>query len=203
MSHRAILAQARNAAHTVEDHPEKQIRRIVDCDGIEIQNQSQQGEIIVKSPGTMLCYGGNTPETAAAKAGEWFRTGDIGYCKDDKWYIVDRAKDMIKVRAWQVSPAEVEACILQHPKILDAAVVGVPTDVENGETPVAFVVAQDPQVDLEILEGDIRAAVKQKLASYKAIGRVVFVDQIPRTGSGKILRRILREGLVNQSDGKC
>lgn len=102
---------------------------------------------------------------------------------------------MIKVRAWQVSPAEVEACVLSLPEVQDVAIVGMLDGIENGETPVAFVVADDTRNDRVGLELSIRNIVKQKLASYKAIGRVIFVDHIPRTVSGKILRRILRESI--------
>lgn len=100
---------------------------------------------------------------------------------------------MIKVRAWSVSPAEIEACILMHPEVLDVAVVGIIAGSEIDETPIAFVVAVGSQKDRMPLEQSIRAIVDQNLASYKAIGRVVFVDFIPRTASGKALRRLLKE----------
>lgn len=109
---------------------------------------------------------------------------------------------MIKVRGWQVSPAEIEACILMHPEVLDIAVVGIVADLEIDETPVAFAVAKGFQKDRTTLEQDIKAVVDQNLASYKAIGRVVFVDVIPRTVSGKVLRRILKEGLVDDPKTK-
>lgn len=79
--------------------------------------------------------------------------------------------------------------------------VGIPTDIETGETPVAFVVAEDGQNDLMALKRGIRAMVEQKLASYKALGQVVFLGQIPRTVSGKILRRVLRENLMAERKG--
>lgn len=110
---------------------------------------------------------------------------------------------MIKVRAWQVSPAEVEVCILVHPGVGDVAVAGIQAGIGTGEIPVAFIVPQDSQTDLVALERDTRATVKQKLTSYKSVGQIVFVDHIPRTASGKTLRRILRRDLLNQQDRKA
>ena len=147
----------------------------------------------------MTKYLTNPETTLGGLACEWFRTGDIGYCEDGKWYIVDRAKDMIKVRAWQVSPAELEACIMNHSSVKDVAVIGVESDEDSGERPVAFVQTEERKECDDRLALDIMAMVKRSLASYKALAAVVFVNSIPRTASGKIMRRLLRHRKASKS----
>lgn len=131
--------------------------------------------------------------TATAEAftqDNWIRTGDIGYTKGNNWYIVDRAKDLIKVRGWQVSPAEIEAALMEHPKILDAGVVGIPSPDGCGESPMAFVVVEKGS---SLDEAQIKLFLATRLARYKNIEEVCFVEAIPRNPIGKILRRVLRE----------
>jgi len=118
----------------------------------------------------------------------WFRTGDIGQYRDGKVYIVDRAKDLIKYKALQVAPAELETVLLSHPLIADAAVIGVQGN--DTELPRAYVVAVDRA---RIDEVQVKKWVKERVAEYKQLrGGVVFVDAIPKNASGKILKKDLR-----------
>lgn len=127
----------------------------------------------------------------------WFKTGDIAYCegRTRKWYIVDRRKELIKVRGFQVAPAELEAVLLGHPLIVDAAVIGVVfpgTDTEG--YPRAYVVRQPGREGEILTEEDVRKYLGERLARYKAlVGGVKFVDAIAKSASGKILKRVLRE----------
>lgn len=118
---------------------------------------------------------------------EWLRTGDIGYCEQGRWFIVDRVKDLIKVRGWQVSPAELESCIIKHQSVEDVAVIGSVCD-DFGEQPIAYV---QPKLQYPELADEIFSLVRRELASYKAIAQVLFVETIPRTASGKVIRRLL------------
>lgn len=118
----------------------------------------------------------------------WYRTGDVGWLDTGGWLrITDRLKEMIKVRGFQVAPAEIEAVLHGHPAVKDCAVFGIP-DGTNGEAIVAAVATSAP-VDAP----QLTALVDEKLASYKHLSRVVFVPEIPRLPSGKVLRRVLKE----------
>jgi acyl-CoA synthetase (AMP-forming)/AMP-acid ligase II len=120
----------------------------------------------------------------------WLHTGDIGHYDDDgHLYIVDRLKELIKYKGFQVPPAELEALLLTHPQIADAAVIGLP-DGEAGEIPAAYVVLKKGD---ETTAAEIQAFVAERVASYKRIRKVTFVDAIPKSASGKILRRVLRD----------
>jgi len=148
----------------------------------------EQGELWLRGPNLMSGYLNRPQETAATVADGWLRTGDIGYADPDGWiHIVDRAKELIKYKAWAVAPAELEALLLTHPAVLDAAVVGSP-DAEAGEVPKAFIVIR-PAVEV----GDIQEWIAKRVAPHKRIRRVEIVTEIPRTASGKILRRVLIE----------
>ncbi|HXS87464.1 MAG TPA: AMP-binding protein [Mycobacterium sp.] len=125
----------------------------------------------------------------------WYRTGDIGYLDAGGWLrITDRSKEMIKVRGFQVAPAEIETVLHEHPAVQDCAVFGVP-DGADGELVVAAVAARAP-VDA----AELTAQVSDRLASYKRVSRVVFVPEIPRLPSGKVLRRVLKERYGCTSD---
>jgi long-chain acyl-CoA synthetase len=125
----------------------------------------------------------------------WYRTGDVGYLDAGGWLrITDRSKEMIKVRGFQVAPAEIEAVLHGHPAVADCAVFGVPDDA-GGELVVAAVAAREP-VDA----AELTARVDDRLASYKSLSRVVFVPEIPRLPSGKVLRRVLKERYGCTSD---
>ncbi|WIM86109.1 AMP-binding protein [Candidatus Mycobacterium wuenschmannii] len=125
----------------------------------------------------------------------WYRTGDVGYLGGDGWLrITDRSKEMIKVRGFQVAPAEIEAVLHEHPAVDDCAVFGI-ADGLDGEVVVAAVAARET-VDAD----ELAARVAERLASYKRVSRVVFVPEIPRLPSGKVLRRVLKERYGCTSD---
>jgi len=149
----------------------------------------QRGEIWARGPQVMKGYLNHPEATAATIDREgWLHTGDIGYADEDGWFtIVDRLKELIKYKAYQVAPAELEAVLLAHPAVADAAVIPSPDD-EAGEVPKAFVVLKS-QVTAE----DLMAFVAARVAPYKKVRRVEFVEQVPKSPSGKILRRVLVE----------
>jgi long-chain acyl-CoA synthetase len=152
------------------------------------------GEIQARSMSLMAGY---LPAAATAEAivDGWYRTGDVGWLDGAGWLrITDRLKEMIKVRGFQVAPAEIEAVLHGHPAVKDCAVFGIPDGI-NGEAIVAAVAARAP-VD----PSDLTARVDEKLASYKHLSRIVFVDDIPRLPSGKVLRRVLKESYGCTSD---
>jgi len=147
-----------------------------------------EGALCIRGPQVMLGYLNNPQATAQTLDAEgWLHTGDVAMFDDQgQLFIRDRLKELIKVKGFQVAPAEVEALLQTHPGVLDAAVIGVPDD-EAGEVPMAFVV-QKPGVAIDDLDGFLRAS----LASYKQPKRVEVVDAIPKSASGKILRRVLK-----------
>ncbi|MZD09057.1 AMP-binding protein [Streptomyces sp. SID5785] len=148
------------------------------------------GEILVRGPQVMKGYLGRPEATAAMiDADGWVHTGDVGRVDEDGWlFVVDRVKELIKYKGFQVAPAELEALLLTHDGIADAAVVGVP-DADGNEIPKAFVVRADPA----LTEDAVRDFVAGHVAPYKKIRRVAFTESVPRAASGKILRRLLRE----------
>ena len=157
----------------------------------------QDGEICVRGPQVMLGYLNNPAATSAMlEPSGWLHTGDIGHFDEDgHLYVVDRLKELIKVKGFQVPPAELEALLLTHPAIADAAVVGVRDD-EAGEIPVAYVVLRQGAHSMpeDVTPEDVMAFVAERVAHYKQVKRVVITDAIPKSASGKILRRVLREG---------
>ncbi|KAF2395878.1 acetyl-CoA synthetase-like protein [Trichodelitschia bisporula] len=157
---------------------------------------ASDGELLVRGPALMLGYLRNEEASAAAWGDGWLRTGDVGREEGGKVWVVDRAKDLLKVRAWQVSPAEVEGVILAHPGVADAAVVGVELGDGSGEVPRAYVVraAGGGGVSAE----EVRQWTGERLARYKVPEEVVFVDCIPKNPTGKVLRRVLREEAKNE-----
>ena len=163
--------------------------RIVSLDSGEPLEVGAEGEIQVLSESAMAGYL-PVDTTAEAFADGWYRTGDVGYLDEDGWLrITDRAKEMIKVRGFQVAPAEIEAVLHGHHAVADCAVFGVPNEAD-GEAVVAAVkpaMTVDPDV--------LVALVADRLASYKGLSRVFFVSEIPRLPSGKVLRRVLKERL--------
>ena len=147
----------------------------------------EEGEICVRGPQVMKGYL-NRPDATAAMidADGWLHTGDIGYADSaGRFFIVDRVKELIKYKGLQIAPAELEALLLTHPAVADAAVIPMPDD-EAGQVPKAFVVLQSPATPDEI-----RAFVAGRVAPYKKLRAVEMIDAIPRSPSGKILRRLL------------
>jgi acyl-CoA synthetase (AMP-forming)/AMP-acid ligase II len=164
--------------------------RIVDGETGQNLGVGQPGELWVRGPQVMLGYHNRPDATAATIQDGWLRTGDLAEVDEDGFfYIRDRLKELIKVKGFQVAPAEVEADLLTIAGIADAAVIGVPDD-EAGELPLAFVVRSAGST---LTADAIRKALREKLASYKVPHRIEFIDAVPKSASGKILRRLLRD----------
>ena len=151
----------------------------------------QPGEVLVAGP--IVCQGyHNRPEADRDSfLNGFYRTGDIGVWKDGLVYIVDRKKELIKYKGTQVAPAELEATLLSHPKVNDAAVIGVPDPNDKmNEVPRAYIFAKPGTA---VTGDEIKAFVKENLSSYKQLrGGVIFIDEVPKSPSGKILRKDLR-----------
>jgi 4-coumarate--CoA ligase len=163
--------------------------RVVDPESGEDLPAGKEGELWIKGPQVMKGYLNNEKATAETLTPDgWLKTGDIAYIDDEGYmYIVDRLKELIKFKGFQVAPAELEATLVTHAGIIDAAVIGMPDD-EAGELPVAYVVTADPAPS----EADIKAHLAKTLSSYKQVHQVHFMDEIPKSASGKILRRVLK-----------
>lgn len=174
------------------------VARIVDDNDRDVE-PGKPGEILIKGPVVCKGYYQNEAATKEAFLGDWFRTGDIAEFRNGVFYIVDRKKELIKYKGLQVAPAELEALLISHPDILDAAVIGVETDDGHNEVPRAYVVADEKKISGRA----IAEFVKQNAAGYKQLrGGVVFLDAIPKSPSGKILRKDLRLLAKREKDAK-
>jgi long-chain acyl-CoA synthetase len=165
-------------------------QKVVDLETGERElTAGEVGEIIVRGPQVMLGYWNAPESTAAALRNGWLYTGDIGRI-DERGYltITDRKKEMIKYKGFGIAPAELEALLFEHEGVADVAVIGKP-DPDAGEVPKAFVVPKDKALTADAL----LAWARGRLATYKTLHEVEFVDAIPKTASGKILRRVLKE----------
>ena len=164
------------------------------------------GELCVRGPTLASGYLNNPTANEAFDADGFYHTGDIVYCdsKTKLWYIADRKKELIKVRAFQVAPPELEAVLLSHPQIVDAAVIGVPApNPDDGQLPRAYVVRRPGEHGDAVTEAEIKAHVAGKLAKFKHLeGGVMFVSAIPKNASGKILKRLLREEAKQEMKAK-
>lgn len=155
-----------------------------------------EGEILVKGPQVMKRYHNRPETTDESFCGEWFRTGDVGrYDDNGLLYITDRIKELIKVKGFQVPPAELEALLRNHPDVTEAAVIGVPHK-QHGEVPRAYVVTRDgKRVDGE----ELKRYVADKVTDYKQLrGGVEFVDSLPKNTTGKILRKNLKQAYISE-----
>ncbi|XP_044255783.1 4-coumarate--CoA ligase-like isoform X1 [Tribolium madens] len=150
---------------------------------------NQSGELVVKGPQNMKGYHNNPTATKKTIQNNWLRTGDVSYYDEDQhFFITDRLKELIKVKGFQVAPAEIEEILKSHPSVEDAAVVGIPHPVQ-GEAPKAFVVLRQ-----EVKPEHLREFVAGKVANYKRlVGGVVVLKKIPRNCAGKVLRSELRK----------
>ncbi|XP_057536814.1 4-coumarate--CoA ligase 1-like [Amaranthus tricolor] len=169
--------------------------RIVDPEtGLSLP-RNMPGEICIRGSQIMKGYL-NDPEATANTIDKegWLHTGDVGFVdNDDEIFIVDRLKELIKYKGFQVAPAELEGMLINHPTIHDAAVVAM-QDEAAGEVPVAFVVTSNGS---QITEDEVKQYISKQVVFYKRINRVFFVDTIPKLPSGKILRKELRSRLAN------
>jgi acyl-CoA synthetase (AMP-forming)/AMP-acid ligase II len=165
--------------------------RIVDVVTGEDLGTRQDGELLIRGPQIMKGYLNRPEDTAASiDRGGWYHTGDVGYIDEAEWfYISDRTKELIKYKGMQVAPAELEALLLTHPAVLDAAVVRK-ADEEAGEVPRAFVVLKPSAT---ATADALMSWVAERVAPHKRIREVQFIDQIPKSATGKILRRLLMQ----------
>ncbi|MFZ5646874.1 MAG: class I adenylate-forming enzyme family protein [Bacillota bacterium] len=169
--------------------------KVVDKSGKELP-AGEVGEILVKGPGICRGYWEMPEATREAFVGEWYRTGDLGkYDEDGYFYIVDRKKDMLICGGYNVYPREVEEVIYQHPKVMEAAVLGI-KDPVRGEVPKAFIRLKDGE---EMTDQELIDFCKQKMASYKVPRNIEFMPELPKSPTGKILKRFLK---VNNQHGE-
>lgn len=158
---------------------------------------NQPGELLVRGPQVMLGYHNNeksTQETLTIDG--WLKTGDIAYYSEKhEFYITDRLKELIKVKGFQVPPAELEELLRMHDDIVDAAVIGIP-DKNCGELPRAYVVSKNPA----LTEQDVKEYVADKVSEYKRLeGGIEFVPVVPKSATGKIMRKELKEQFVKMN----
>jgi acyl-CoA synthetase (AMP-forming)/AMP-acid ligase II len=164
--------------------------RLVDPESGEDVGVGERGELWIRGPQVMRGYLNNDEATAATIDGDgWLHTGDVAVVDDDGYFeIVDRLKELIKYKGYQVAPAELEALIQTHPGVADVAVIGIP-DEECGELPKAFVVSSNDGLD----HGELMEWVSDQVSPQKRIRLVEEIDEIPKSPSGKILRRELKD----------
>ncbi|KAL0851121.1 hypothetical protein ABMA28_006988 [Loxostege sticticalis] len=174
------------------------IVKVVDIETRQILGPNEQGEVCVKGPVLFEGYIGKDMSEYLDEDG-YYKTGDVAYYDDEGFFfITDRLKELIKYKAWQVAPSELEALILQHPKVKDVGVIGKP-DQLAGELPTAFVVKKSE----DLTEKEIIDFVASKVSPWKHLrGGVRFIDEVPKNGSGKILRRMLRDVLKENPRSK-
>lgn len=175
--------------------------RIVDVvDGLKEMGTGEIGEILLKGPQLTQGYYKNPDETAKAIRDGWFYTGDIGYMDDEGYlFIVDRKKDMIIASGFNIYPRDIDEVLFEHPKIKEACAVGVP-DPYRGETVKAFVVPKEGET---LTPEEVIAFCREKLAAYKVPKMVEFMDELPKSTVGKVLRRKLREMEMEKNKGKA
>lgn len=169
--------------------------RVLDDNDQEVA-PGERGELVMRGPQFMLGYWKEPQATAAVMRDGWYWSGDVvSRDQNDFYYVLDRRKEMIKYKGFPVAPAEIEAVLLEHPAVRDCGVVARP-DAAAGEIPCAFVVLRDGNPPSTALDEALRAFVADRLTHYKQPREIRFVDAVPRTASGKILRRELRKVLT-------
>ena len=173
--------------------------KIIDLEtGEELPNRGDIGELVIKGPQVMKGYWNRPEATESAfwtdpKTGEkWLRTGDMAYIDEEEYeHLLDRIKEMIKYKGWSIAPAELEDMLFNNPHVFDVAVIGKPSkELDVGEIPKAFIILK-PESKGKISEQYLIEWVAERISAYKKIREVEFVDEIPKSGSGKILRREL------------
>ena len=171
----------------------------------EIPERGKVGELVIKGPQVMKGYWKRPEDTKDAfwtdpNTGEkWLRTGDMAYIDEDEYeHLLDRIKEMIKYKGWSIAPAELEDLLFKNPHVFDAAVIGKPSkELDVGEIPKAFIILKSESKG-KVNEQEIMNWVAERISAYKKIREVEFVDSIPKSGSGKILRR----ELINKEKSK-
>jgi len=165
--------------------------RLLDDDGNEVA-EGQPGEMFLKGPQVCLGYWRNEKATAETLDSEgWLRSGDIAVVKNDWFWIVDRKKELIKVNALQVAPAELEAALLENDDVADAAVVGI--TLHHEEWPRAYITLKEDRKG-RVTEKQIQEWMRKRVAKHKQlVGGVKFIDEVPKLASGKIKRALMRE----------
>mmetsp|Transcript_5011 Transcript_5011/g.9936 ORF Transcript_5011/g.9936 Transcript_5011/m.9936 type:complete len:206 (-) Transcript_5011:332-949(-) len=174
--------------------------KILDIETGKSLGPNEAGELVIKGPQVMMGYHNDPEKTAECMSkGKWLRTGDLAYYDEDGFfYITDRLKELIKVRGYAVAPAELEELILTNEHVQDVAVIPVP-DEDSGELPRAYVVLKPTSDPEKVTEKYVQDWVKERVSPFKRInGGVVFVDHVPKSASGKILRRILRDEAMKE-----
>jgi acyl-CoA synthetase (AMP-forming)/AMP-acid ligase II len=171
--------------------PNTEVKVVDSTTGAEL-GPRQEGELWIRGPQIMRGYLNRPQETRDSIDAEgWYHTGDVGYVDDEGWfYIVDRTKELIKYKGLQVAPAELEALLLTHPAVLDVAVVRK-ADEEAGEIPKAYVVLKPDAAVRATTAEELMAWVAGRVSPHKRVRDLEFIDQIPKSASGKILRRVL------------
>jgi acyl-CoA synthetase (AMP-forming)/AMP-acid ligase II len=168
--------------------------KIINLETGETLGRNQEGELCVRGPQVMKGYLNRPEATANTIDSEgWLHTGDIGYADDDgHFFIVDRAKELIKYKGFQVPPAELEALLLTHPDVADCAVIPCPDD-EAGEVPKGYIVLKGKidAAETQATAEELMDFVAEQVAPHKKIRSIEFIDKIPKSASGKILRRVL------------
>ncbi len=166
--------------------------RVLDANENEVA-LGELGELVMRGPQIMRGYWKSPDATAAVLRDGWYWSGDVVRIDElGLYYVVDRRKEMIKYKGFSIAPAEVESVLLEHPAVRDCGVVGR-TNEEGEEVPCAFVVLRETEVDTKETEASLQAFVAERLTHYKMPREVYFVHSLPRTASGKILRRELRK----------
>ncbi len=169
--------------------------QVLDANDREV-GAGEPGELVMRGPQFMLGYWKEEQATAAVLRDGWYWSGDIvSRDAQDFYYVLDRRKEMIKYKGFPVAPAEVEAVLMEHPAVRDCGVVARP-NLEAGEIPCAFVVLREGQTSDEAMKKSLCGFVADRLTHYKQPREIHFVDAVPRTPSGKILRRELRKNFA-------
>ena len=194
VTHIGYLDDARHKPESI-GHPLAQTEcQVLNQNGDAVAD-GEPGELVMRGPQFMLGYWKAPEATASALRDGWYWSGDI-VTRDAKgfYYVLDRSKEMIKYKGFSVAPAEIESVLLEHPAVRDCGVVGR-RDTSAGEIPVAFVVAQDGFASRQGFGDELCAFVASRLAHYKQPREIRFIEAVPKTPSGKILRRELRKAL--------